>query len=148
MPISGKETVLSYFSEAFRLLHQQDATGKLVLLMEIPSTLIENQLHRGTILHSTMFENIDHRKFFAIVGINQEYVAGFFFITTCSCASVDDICVLVFLRKFRKTQSCRRRLYAEREFPSTAGKFYCLRMEELFPAEEKIVQVKVHLLDY
>lgn len=50
--------------------------------MEIPSTLIELKLCRGTILHSTMFENIDHGKFFVIVGVSQEYIAGFFFINS------------------------------------------------------------------
>lgn len=50
--------------------------------MDIPSSLIEFQLDRGCILHSTMFENIDHGKFFVIVGISQEYVAGFFFINS------------------------------------------------------------------
>ena len=58
--------------------------------MEIPSTLIENQLRRGTILHSTMFENIDHGKFFAIVGINQDYVAGFFFINSRVNIHIED----------------------------------------------------------
>lgn len=50
--------------------------------MEIPSLLIESQIERGTILHSTMFENIDHGKFFVIVGVSEEYVAGFFFINS------------------------------------------------------------------
>lgn len=50
--------------------------------MEMPSSLIENQIDRGTILHSTMFENIDHGKFFVIVGVNAEYIAGFFFINS------------------------------------------------------------------
>ena len=50
--------------------------------MEIPTSLIESQLDRGTILHSTMFENIDHGKFFVIVGVNAEYIAGFFFINS------------------------------------------------------------------
>lgn len=50
--------------------------------MEIPSSLIESKLDRGTILHSTMFENIDHGKFFVIVGVSQEYIAGFFFINS------------------------------------------------------------------
>lgn len=50
--------------------------------MDIPSSFIEFQLDRGYILHSTMFENIDHGKFFVIVGISQEYVAGFFFINS------------------------------------------------------------------
>lgn len=34
--------------------------------MEIPNSLLEQQIDRGTILHSTMFENIDHGKFFVI----------------------------------------------------------------------------------
>jgi len=50
--------------------------------MEIPSLLIESQIERGTILHSTMFENIDHGKFLVIVGVSEEYVAGFFFINS------------------------------------------------------------------
>lgn len=50
--------------------------------MDLPQTLIENNIDRGTILHSTMFKNIDHGKFFAIIGISEEYVAGFFFINS------------------------------------------------------------------
>lgn len=50
--------------------------------MEIPNSLIVSQIDRGTILHSTMFENIDHGKFFVIVGVNADYVAGFFFINS------------------------------------------------------------------
>lgn len=50
--------------------------------MKMPRSLIESQVVRGTILHSTMFENIDHGKFFVIVGVNKEYVAGFFFVNS------------------------------------------------------------------
>lgn len=50
--------------------------------MKIPDFLIESRIDRGTILHSTMFEDIDHGKFFVIIGINAEYVAGFFFINS------------------------------------------------------------------
>lgn len=50
--------------------------------MEIPTSLIESKLDRGTILYSTMFEDIDHGKFFVIVGVSQEYIAGFFFINS------------------------------------------------------------------
>lgn len=50
--------------------------------MEIPSPLIESHIDRGTILHSTMFENIDHGKFFVIIGVSEEHVAGFFFINS------------------------------------------------------------------
>lgn len=50
--------------------------------MEIPDSLIESKIDRGVILHSTMFENIDHGKFFVVVGINADYVAVFFFINS------------------------------------------------------------------
>lgn len=50
--------------------------------MEIPDSLMESKIDRGVILHSTMFENIDHGKFFVVVGINADYVAGFFFINS------------------------------------------------------------------
>lgn len=58
--------------------------------MEIPSSLIERNIDRGTILHSTMFENIDHGKFFVIVGINTDYVAGFFFINSNINIHIED----------------------------------------------------------
>ena len=50
--------------------------------MEVPRPLVETRVTRGTILHSTMFENIDHGKFFVIVGVSEEHVAGFFFINS------------------------------------------------------------------
>ena len=50
--------------------------------MDIPNSLIESKIDRGVILHSTMFENIDHGKFFVIIGVNADYVAGFFFINS------------------------------------------------------------------
>lgn len=50
--------------------------------MEIPNSLIATQVERGTIMHSTMFKNIDHGKFFVIIGISEEYIAGFFFINS------------------------------------------------------------------
>ena len=50
--------------------------------MGIPNSLIEREIKRGVILHSTMFENIDHGKFFVIAGINSEWIAGFFFINS------------------------------------------------------------------
>lgn len=58
--------------------------------MEIPSSLIESKLNRGTILHSTMFEEIDHGKFFVIIGVSQEYVAGFFFINSRVNIHIED----------------------------------------------------------
>ena len=50
--------------------------------MQLPDKAIEQQIVRGAILHSTMFEDIDHGKFFVIVGVTQESVAGFFFINS------------------------------------------------------------------
>ena len=50
--------------------------------MDIPTSLLEQRIDRGAILHSTMFENIDHGKFFVIIGISPEFVAGFFFINS------------------------------------------------------------------
>ena len=50
--------------------------------MEIPNSLIATQVERGTIMHSTMFKNIDHGKFFVIIGISEEYIAGVFFINS------------------------------------------------------------------
>lgn len=50
--------------------------------MELPISVLENSIERGTILHSTMFENIDHGKFFIVMGITREYIAGFFFINS------------------------------------------------------------------
>lgn len=50
--------------------------------MELPGNLIEFGITRGTILHSTIFEEIDHGKFFVVMGVSEEYVAGFFFINS------------------------------------------------------------------
>lgn len=50
--------------------------------MEIPVSLLEHSIRRGTILHSTFFEEIGHGKFFAVMGISQDSVAGFFFINS------------------------------------------------------------------
>lgn len=58
--------------------------------MEIPSSIIESKIDRGVILHSTMFENIDHGKFFVIVGVNADYVAGFFFINSNINIHIED----------------------------------------------------------
>lgn len=50
--------------------------------MEFPANVIEAQIRRGSILHSNMFDDIDHGKFFVIMGVTEEYVAGFFFINS------------------------------------------------------------------
>lgn len=50
--------------------------------MELPSVLLERGIDRGTILHSTMFENIDHGKFFVVIGVSGDNIAGFFFVNS------------------------------------------------------------------
>jgi len=50
--------------------------------MDVPANLIEMQIGRGVILHSTLFKDIDHGKFFVIMGVSATYVAGFFFINS------------------------------------------------------------------
>ena len=46
--------------------------------MELPIALTENLIERGAILHSDIFADIDHGKFFAIIGVDKDFVAGFF----------------------------------------------------------------------
>lgn len=48
--------------------------------MELPDSVHDTYVRRGSVLHSTMFEDIDHGKFFVIIGVSDEYVVGFFFI--------------------------------------------------------------------
>ena len=50
--------------------------------MEIPTSLIEHSIRRGTILHSYSFTDIDHGKFFVVVGISANCLVGFFFINS------------------------------------------------------------------
>lgn len=49
--------------------------------MELPVTAIAQSISRGDILLSD-FEGIDHRKFFVVMGISEDYVCGFFFINS------------------------------------------------------------------
>lgn len=46
--------------------------------MELPAVLVDHTIRRGQIFHSTMFDDIDHGKFFVVVGVTDEEVAGFF----------------------------------------------------------------------
>lgn len=50
--------------------------------MDLPSSLIETRIVRGAILYSTMFKNIDHGKFFVIIGVSEDEIAGFFFVNS------------------------------------------------------------------
>lgn len=50
--------------------------------MELPAVLVDHTIRRGQIFHSTMFDDIDHGKFFVVVGVTDEEVAGFFYINS------------------------------------------------------------------
>lgn len=56
--------------------------------MELPEALFEGMIDRGTILLAQIFEEIDHEKFFVIVGVSGDKVAGFFFINSNIHSSV------------------------------------------------------------
>lgn len=51
-------------------------------MMELPASFHERFIRRGAILHSDIFEDIDHGKFFAVIGVSGDVVAGFFFINS------------------------------------------------------------------
>lgn len=50
--------------------------------MDLPLEITDNIIERGLILHSDIFADIDHGKFFVIIGVDKEFVAGFFFINS------------------------------------------------------------------
>lgn len=50
--------------------------------MIFPASFHERFIKRGAILHSDIFEDIDHGKFFAVMGVTQNMVVGFFFINS------------------------------------------------------------------
>lgn len=50
--------------------------------MDIKAALTEAYIKRGAILHSYEFEEIDHGKFFVIIGSNEDNLYGFFFINS------------------------------------------------------------------
>lgn len=50
--------------------------------MDLPLELAENLIERGVILHSDIFQDIDHGKFFVVIGVDEDFVAGFFFINS------------------------------------------------------------------
>ncbi len=50
--------------------------------MDVPKDIIKSTIGRGDILHSTSFADIDHGKFFVVIGVFEEYVAGFFYVNS------------------------------------------------------------------
>lgn len=51
-------------------------------MMEMPADLLKQGITRGSILLSDSFEDIDHAKFFAVIGVYEDRIAGFFFINS------------------------------------------------------------------
>lgn len=50
--------------------------------MDLPVQLLQQTIDRGSILLSDCFEDIDHSKFFVIIGVYEGMIAGFFFINS------------------------------------------------------------------
>lgn len=50
--------------------------------MELPAEFLRQSLTRGSILLSDSFEDIDHAKFFVVIGVYEDRIAGFFFINS------------------------------------------------------------------
>lgn len=50
--------------------------------MELPIQLLQQGVNRGSILISDSFEDIDHAKFFVVIGVYENRIAGFFFINS------------------------------------------------------------------
>lgn len=50
--------------------------------MELPSALLKQGIRRGVIFLSDSFVDIDHAKFFAVIGVYDGLIAGFFFINS------------------------------------------------------------------
>lgn len=50
--------------------------------MDIVSSVAAISIKRGTVFHSTIFENIGHGKFFVIIGEGANELVGFFFINS------------------------------------------------------------------
>lgn len=50
--------------------------------MELPVELLRQGISRGTVLLSDSFDDIDHEKFFAVMGVYDNFIAGFFFINS------------------------------------------------------------------
>ena len=50
--------------------------------MELPQILLQQGISRGSILLSDCFEDIDHAKFFAVIGVYEDKIAGFFFVNS------------------------------------------------------------------
>lgn len=50
--------------------------------MDLPEEILRQSIHRGSILLSDSFKEIDHAKFFVVMGVYDECIAGFFFINS------------------------------------------------------------------
>lgn len=50
--------------------------------MELPAIICGQAIERGSILHSEIFDDIDHGKFFIVMGVTEDAIVGFFFINS------------------------------------------------------------------
>ena len=50
--------------------------------MDLPIQLLQQGIRRGSVLLSESFEDINHAKFFAVIGFYEDIIAGFFFINS------------------------------------------------------------------
>src|SRR5574344_2037105 len=50
--------------------------------MDLPKEIVGELVCRGQILHSDIFDDIEHPKFFIIIGIYEDCIAGFFYINS------------------------------------------------------------------
>lgn len=50
--------------------------------MDLPEALLRRGIQRGSILLSDSFKDIDHARFFAVIGVYDDCLAGFFFINS------------------------------------------------------------------
>lgn len=50
--------------------------------MELPQSLKSRIIERGTILHYARFKGIDHGKYFVVLGVFENRIAGFSFINS------------------------------------------------------------------
>ena len=71
--------------------------------MELPKSAYESLIVRGTILGASDFKNIDHEKFFVIIGVYDDYIAGFFFINSNIHTSIqkkpDQLAMQYFMKR-------------------------------------------------
>lgn len=54
----------------------------MLVVKNIKTQLAELSITRGSVFHSSIFEDIDHGKFFVVMGENENEYVGFFYINS------------------------------------------------------------------